>query len=91
MPKNEPTDIYFYLARHLVECMTRADYPNLHVYLVRTEMTATKQIPILTICFIDESELKEFLVNENLSQICSMEKYESKIIIVNKCSTGDNK
>ena len=29
-PKHEPTDSYFYLARHLVKCMMRADTLNSH-------------------------------------------------------------
>ena len=33
-PKHEPTDSYFYLARHLVKCMMRADAFKSHVYLV---------------------------------------------------------
>ena len=45
-PKHEPTNSYFYLARQLTKCMMRADSLNLHIYPVRTEMTATKQIPI---------------------------------------------
>ena len=41
---NEPPDSYFYLAIQLVKCMMRADALNLQVYLVRTKMTAMKQI-----------------------------------------------
>ena len=51
--------------------MVRSDDLNSYVYPVRTEMTATKHIPTSRICSADESELKEFLVDENLSQICS--------------------
>ena len=65
-PKHEPTDSYFYLARQLVKCMTRADVLNLHVYPVRIETTATKQIPTSHVCSTDESELKEFLVENTL-------------------------
>ena len=32
-PKHEPTDIYFYLARKIAKCMTRADALNWHGYL----------------------------------------------------------
>ena len=45
--KHEPADSYFYLERHIEKFMMRADVINLHVYPVRTEITATKQIPIL--------------------------------------------
>ena len=71
--------------------MMRADALNLHVYYIRTEMTATKQITILHVCSTEESELKEFLVNETLSQICSTDEDESKGIIVEECSTEEDK
>ena len=51
--------------------MMRDNALNSHIYPVITEMTGTKQIPILHICSKDESKLKEFLVEETLSQICS--------------------
>ena len=74
--KHKPTDSYFYPARQLAKCMTRADALNSHVYPVRTEMNATKQIPILNLCSMEMSELKEFLVDENLLQVCSTNKNE---------------
>ena len=46
--------------------MMRADALNLHVYPVRTEITATKQIPVLHVCSTDDMKLKEFLVNKTL-------------------------
>ena len=64
--------------------MMIADALNSRGYPVRTEMTATKQMLSLHICSIDESELKEFLVNETLSQSCSIDKEKSNGIIVNK-------
>ena len=51
-PKHEPTDSYFYLVRQLAEFMMIADALNLHVYPVITEMTATKQIPTLHVCYM---------------------------------------
>ena len=48
-----------------------SDALNLHVYPVRTEITATKQIPVLSLCSTYKSELKEFIVDENLLQVCS--------------------
>ena len=69
--KHESTDSYFYLARQISKCMMISDVLNLHIYHVRTEITATKQIPISHICSTGESTLKEFQVNENLSHICS--------------------
>ena len=70
--------------------MMRADYLNLYVYLVRTEITGTKQIPILHVCSTDDSELEEFLVDKNLSQICYTEKYESIVFIIDERSTEED-
>ena len=67
--------------------MMRADVLNSHVYPVRTEMTATKKIPTSHICSLDQSKLKEFLVENNLYHICSTEEDKSKVIIVYECST----
>ena len=39
-PKHEPTDCYFYLARHLDKCMMRSDTLNWHDYGSYTKMTA---------------------------------------------------
>ena len=57
-PKYDPTDSYFYLARHLVKCTMRADALNLTVYPVSTKMTGTKKIPILHVCSAEEIESK---------------------------------
>ena len=70
--------------------MMRYDTLSLHVYPVRTEITATKQIPTSHICSTDESKLKEFLFDEIFLQICSTDKDESKGIIVDKCSTEED-
>ena len=53
MPKHEPSESYFYLVRHLANSMMGADALNLHIYPVRTEITA----PSLHICSTDESKL----------------------------------
>ena len=68
----------------------RSDALNSHGYPVRTEMTATKQIPTLQVCSTDESELKEFRVDETLLRICSMDEDESKGITVDKFFTKDD-
>ena len=52
-PKNDPTERYFYLARQIMNYMIRADAPNLHIYPVRTGITATKQIPTSPVCSTD--------------------------------------
>ena len=39
---------------------------------------------------MDRSKLKEFLVNENISQTCSTDKDESKGIIIDECSTEED-
>ena len=80
--KYEPTDRYFYLSRQLVKCMMRDDALNSHVYPVRTEITATKQILISHVFSTCESELKEFLGDKTLLQICSTDEDESKCITV---------
>ena len=67
--------------------MRRSDTLNSENYPVRTEITDKKQISTLHVCSTDESELKEFSVNEDLSQTCSTDKEESKGIIINECST----
>ena len=88
-PKHEPTESYFYLIRQLPKCMMRADALNYHVYPVRTEMTATKQIPTSHVCSTEESKLKEFLVDKFLSQIYSTDEDKSKGIISDECSTEE--
>ena len=40
-PKHDPTDTYFYLSRHLAECMMRDYALNLHFYPVKTDITGT--------------------------------------------------
>ena len=72
-PKHKPTNSYLYLSRHLENFMMRADSLNSHVYLLRTEMTATKQVPISYVFSTDEIELEEFLVEKTISQICYTE------------------
>ena len=71
-PKHEPTDSYSYLERHLAKCMMRADDLKSDIHSVRTEITGMQQIPILHVCFADESKSKEFLVEKNLSKVCSI-------------------
>ena len=63
---------------------------NSHVYHVRMEMTVTKNISTSYVCSTDECELKEFLLDETLSQICSTDEDESKGIIVDKFSTEED-
>ena len=70
--------------------MMRSDALNLHVYPVRMEITSTQHIPTSHVCSTYKRKLKEFLVYEALSQIYSTYKYESKGIIVNKCSTEED-
>ena len=88
-PKHEPTDSYFYPARQLAKCMMRADALNSKNYPVRTEMTGTKKILISHVYSTEKIELKYFLVDENLSHICSIDKDESKGIISDQCSTEE--
>ena len=69
--------------------MVRADTFNSHMYPLRTEMTAKKQILISHVCSTDESKLKEFLVVKTLSQIYSTDKDKSKVFISNEHSTEE--
>ena len=64
--------------------MMRSDALNSHAYLVRTEMNGTQQISTSHVYSKDNSELKEFLVDENILQICSTDKDESESIIIYK-------
>ena len=70
--------------------MMRYNVLNSHVYPVRTEMTATKKIPTSHVCSTDKGKLKDFLVDQTLSQICSTDEDESKGIIVDECSTEED-
>ena len=49
-----------------------------------------KHIPISYVFSTDKSELKEFLGNENLSQVCYIDEDKSKDIIVEKCYKGED-
>ena len=49
-----------------MECKIRADALNSHVYPVRTEMDAMKQIMISHVCSTAESKLKYFPVDKTL-------------------------
>ena len=70
--------------------MMRYDALNSHVYLVRTEMTGTKHIPISHVCSTDEIKPKEFLVERTLSQVYYTDKNESKGIIADEISTEES-
>ena len=60
MPKHEPTDSYFYLARQLTKCMMRSDTLNCHDYGGYTEITA----PSSDVNSTDEAESKRIIVHE---------------------------
>ena len=53
-------------------------------------MNGTHHIPISHVYYKDESELEEFIVDKNLSQICSTDEDESKGVIVEKYSTKED-
>ena len=53
-------------------------------------MTVKKHIPTLHVFSTDKSKLKEFLVDETLSQICYTDEDESKGIIIDECSTEED-
>ena len=65
-------------------CMMRSDAINLDNYPVRTEISVAKHILISQVCYTGDSKSREFQVDENLSQVCSSDKDESKSIINNE-------
>ena len=56
------------------KCMMISDAFNLHIYPVRTAITAQ----YLHICSTDEEESKHIIVHETLSQSCSTDEEELK-------------
>ena len=50
-------------------------------------MDGTKQIPILHVCYKDESKSKEFPADKNLLQVCSKDRKKSESVIVDESST----
>ena len=57
-PKNQPTDSYFYILRHLAKFMMRSDTFHSHIEPVRTGMTGTQHIIDAHICDLDKSKSK---------------------------------
>ena len=71
--------------------MMKAGYLNSDNYPLITEMTATKNIMNLNVCFTDNRKLNKFLVDKNVSHICSTDKDESKDIIADEYSIEEDK
>ena len=71
--------------------MMRAYAFNSHVDCVRTEMTVTKQIPILHVCSTDRNEPKGIIADENLLKVCSKEGSKPERVIVDESSTENSK
>ena len=69
--KHDPTDNYFYLARHLARCMVRTDDLNSENDPVRMEITSSKHIMILHKEVTYYRESKEFLGDKNLFEVSS--------------------
>ena len=63
IPKHEPTDSYFHLARKLEKCMMRSDNLNWNDHGSYTKMTA----PSSNVNVTDEEKSKEIIVHETLS------------------------
>ena len=53
-------------------------------------MTHTRYILVSYVCSTGESESKEFLVGKTLSKVFSMDKDDSKIIIIDESSTEES-
>ena len=78
--KNEPTDSYFHLARHLAKCMMRSDNLNWHDHGGYVEMTA----PSLNVNVTDKDESKRIIVHKILLENFSTDVSKSKHKIVNE-------
>ena len=61
-----------------------------HIDPVRTKMTGIQQIPIAYVCDFDGSKSKYFLVDENLSQVCSTDDGEPESVIFDESSTEES-
>ena len=64
---------------------------NLRIDPVRTKITDTQHIPISQVCDSDERGSKEIIADKNLLKVCSKDKSESEIVIVNESSMEDIK
>ena len=73
MPKHEPTDRYFYLARQLAKCMVRYETLNRHNYGRYTKTTDLS----LNVNSTDKDESKCVIVHGTLSNNCSANKNKS--------------
>ena len=69
----------------------RADTLNLDTEPVRMEMPVINHIPISRIFSTEKGELKEYLVNKNLSQVYSTDEGKSESIITAESSTEEIK
>ena len=86
MPKHEPTDSYFYLARQLAKCMMISDKLNWHNHVGYTEITNQS----LKVNVTDEEKSKRIIVHKNLLVNCSTDVRESKLNIINKTLLQNN-
>ena len=57
--------------------MIRSDAFNSRVDPVKTKITGKQHIPILHVCYSYKSESKGFIVDENSSQVCSLDESDS--------------
>ena len=80
MPKHEPTDSYFYLARQLAKCMMISDTLIWHDHGSYTEITNQS----LKVNVTDEEKSKRIIVHKNLLVNCSTDVSKSKRSIVNE-------
>ena len=72
MPKHEPNESYFHLAREIAKCMMRSDKLNWYDHSGYTKMAA----PYSNVIVTNESKLKRSIINEKLSQKCSAKENE---------------
>ena len=62
---------------------------NSHAGPIRTQMNITQKIPNSQVCYLDEIKQKGINPDESLSYVCYTDKSESKIVIVNTCSSDE--
>ena len=72
MPKHEPTESYFHLAREIAKFIMKSDKLNWYDHGGYTKMT----VPYSNVIVTNKSESKRSIVNEKLSQKCSAKENE---------------
>ena len=91
VPIMNPLTVTFIQKYIFAKFMIRADVFNYNVDPIRTKVTGTQHIPTLYVYDQDEKKSKGIITDKNLSQVCSTDKSESEIGIVDEISTEESK